>query len=184
MFLLHGPPVEIVRADCQRLLQPIEVWKYAQIAGMGQGVRLLFYKPRNTNDYRLWNPLGGTMALSELLSHDSLAMSTNDDTTARRIFEQSASPYSYLNRIQLDCRNGEEILRAVTQMVQTRVDLLKIFEPPKMNEEDVHKILRSLVIANPDAPKLTAEFSVAYPAKDGSRTDVRMTLLVPRSEIK
>ncbi|HEX2122592.1 MAG TPA: VWA domain-containing protein, partial [Thermoanaerobaculia bacterium] len=90
---------------------------------------------------------------------------------------------SYLNRIQLDCRNGEEILRAVTQMVQSRVDLLRIFEPPKMNDEDVHKILRSLVIANPDAPKLTADWSVDYPAKDGSRTDVRMTLLVPRGEV-
>ncbi|HEX2123342.1 MAG TPA: GWxTD domain-containing protein, partial [Thermoanaerobaculia bacterium] len=103
MFLLHGPPGEIVRAECQRLLQPIEVWKYEQIAGMGHGVRLLFYKPRNGNDYRLWNPIGGTMALSELLSHDSMASSMGGDAATRRVFEQSASPYSYLNRIQLDC---------------------------------------------------------------------------------
>ena len=33
MFLLHGPPSEAVRSECQRLLQPIEIWKYSFIAG-------------------------------------------------------------------------------------------------------------------------------------------------------
>src|SRR5687767_13073284 len=44
-------------------------------------------------------------------------------------------------------------------------------------------MLRSVVITNPDAPKLTAEFSVRFPTKDGSRTDVQMTLLVPRDQL-
>src|SRR6185503_11798911 len=98
-------------------------------------------------------------------------------------FDDSSSPYSYVGRIQIECRDGDEILRTITQMVQSRVDLFKLFDPPEANKEDAGKILRSLVIANPNAPKLTADFSVRYPAKDGSRTDVQIMLLVPRADV-
>ena len=183
MFLIQGPPADIVRTECTRLLQPVEIWKYPQIPMLGTSARLLFYKPRYAGDYRLWNPLGGTMALTDLIAEESAALSSADSQAARRALDQSASPYAYINRIQLECKDGDEIMRAITSMVQSRIDLMKLFEPPQINSEDVGKLLRSVVIANPDAPKLTTEFSVAYPTKDGGRTDVQMTLFVPREEI-
>ncbi|HUP59588.1 MAG TPA: VWA domain-containing protein [Thermoanaerobaculia bacterium] len=181
IFLLHGPPAEVVRTECQRLLVPIEIWKYPQVQTLGYDIRLLFFKARNQGDYKLWNPIGGNMALAELLVSDNAFVAA--DEAGRRRQNESSSPYSYTNRIQLECQEGDEILRAITQMVQSRVDLLKIFDPPRMNEEDAQKILRSLVITNPNAPKLSAEFSVRFPSKDGSRTDVQMMLLVPRAEL-
>ena len=181
MFLIHGPPSEVVRSECSSLLVPIEIWKYGELPGLGQGVRLLFYRQRNANDYKLWNPIGGNMALADLLTHESFNLGRADERGPAR--NPELSPYGYINRIQLECRDGDEILRAITQMVQTRVDLLRIFEPPQMNDEDAQKILRSLVITNPNAPKLTADFSVRYPAKSGSRTDVQLMLLVPRAEV-
>jgi Ca-activated chloride channel family protein len=182
VFLLNGPPSEVKRTECQSVLVPIEIWRYQVLPGLGYNVRLLFYRSRNGNDYKLWNPIGGNLALAELMTQEAFAFSRNDDTTVRRTFD-SASPYSIVNRLQLECRDGDEILRTITQMVQSRVDLLKLFEPPQINKEDAGKILRSLVISNPDAPKLTADFSVRYPAKNGSRTDVQMMLQVPRAEI-
>jgi len=178
MFLLHGPPSEVIRSECQRILQPIEIWKYPAIPGIGYGVRLLFYKPRYSNEYKLWNPTGGAVALADLVAGDS-AISASEPS-ARKKFDDSASPYAYVSRIQLECRDGDEVMRAITQMVQNRVDLLKLFEPPEMNDEEVKKILDSVVIANPAAPKLAANFSVLFPGKDGSRTDVQMMLAVPR----
>jgi Ca-activated chloride channel family protein len=180
LFLLHGPPVDVVRVDCSRLLQPIEIWKYERIPGVGSHLRLIFYKPRYSNEFRLWNPLGGSLAMQDLLASESASFS-GDSREAR--LNDSASPYAYISRIQLECNNGDEIMRAITSMVQTRVDILKLFEPPRLDPEDVQKILRSMVIANPNAPKLTTEFSVRYPAKDGSRTDVQMMLLVPRDQL-
>ncbi len=182
MFLIQGPPAAVVNADCGRLLQPIQIWKYPQIAGVGSDVRLLFYRPRNSNDYRLWSPTGGSMALSELAAEDSAAVAA-PEPSARRMADQSQSPYAYVNRIQLECKDGDEIMRAITSMVQARVDLMKLFEPPQLNVEDEQALFRSVVLPNPNAPKLTAEMSVRYPAKDGSRTDVQIMLLVPRAEI-
>jgi Ca-activated chloride channel family protein len=183
MFLLHGPPAGVVRTECTSLLVPIEIWKYAQIPGFGYNVRLVFYRQRGSSDYKLWNPIGGNIALNELMMQDSVAAARPADEGLRRQNPDSLSPYNYINRIQLECRDGDEILRAITAMIQSRVDLVKLFEPPQLDKEDPGKILRSLVIVNPNAPKLSTEFSVRYPAKDGSRTDVQMMLLVPRAEI-
>jgi VWFA-related protein len=187
MFLLHGAPQEIVRSNCSRIIQPIEIWKYQQIPRLGSNVRILFYKPRSQGDYRLWNPVGGASALSELAAGDLI--SGAEDASSRRGAQQreiaaaSQSPYAYINRIQLECTEGNEIMLAVTQMIQARVDLLKLFEPPQYEDETVARIMRSVVIANPNAPKLSAESSVRFPAKDGSRTDVQLMLLVPRAEL-
>jgi VWFA-related protein len=187
MFLLHGPPDDVVRSTCARV-QPLEIWKYLQVPGLGTNVRLLFYKPRHQPDYRLWNPAGGTGALSELFTTDAMALPEAPASRRPGQERQTAgasplSPYSYITRIQLECSDGNEIMMTVTQMIQSRVDLLKVFAPPELEDEDVRKIMRSVVIANPNAPKLTAEFSVRYPAKDGSRTGVQMMLLVPRAEL-
>jgi Ca-activated chloride channel family protein len=184
LFLLHGPPSDVVRTNCQRLLQPVEIWKYAFLPGLGHDARLMFYKPRHQNDYKLWSPIGGAVALADLLvAPDSVTQRGPEEARARDALVQSNSPYAYINQIQLGCSEGAEISTAITQMVQARIDLLKLFEPPELNAEDVRKMLRSVIISNPTAPKLTTEVSVAYPSKDGSRTDVQLMLLVPRAEL-
>lgn len=184
LFLLHGPPADVVRTNCQRLIQPIEIWKYPYLPGLGHNARLMFYKPRHQAEYRLWNPIGGTVAMSELLSAPDLVSQRGPgDQRGRDPLSQSSSPYAYLSQIQLACSEGPEIAATITQMVQARIDLLKLFEPPELNQEDVRKMLRSVIIANPTAPKLTTEVSVRFPTKDGSRTDVQMMLLVPRTEL-
>jgi Ca-activated chloride channel homolog len=184
LFLLHGPPADVVRSNCQRMLQPIEIWKYNHLPGLGHDARLLFYKPRHQAEYKLWSPIGGGVALSDLLvTPDSVTQRGPEEARARQALIQSNSPYAYINQIQLGCSEGGEITTAITQMVQARIDLLKLFEPPELNAEDVRKMLRSVIIANPTAPKLTTEVSVAFPTKDGSRTDVQLLLLVPREQL-
>jgi Ca-activated chloride channel family protein len=184
LFLLHGPPADVVRVNCQRMLQPVEIWKYDFLPGLGHDARLMFYKPRHQADYKLWSPLGGSVALADLLvAPDSVTERAPDENRMRDALAQSASPYSYINKIQLECPDGGEITLAITQMVQARIDLFKLFEPPELNAEDVRKMLRSVIIANPTAPKLSTEVSVRYPTKDGSRTDVQLMLLVPRAQL-
>lgn len=183
MYLLHGPPADVIKSNCGRILQPTEVWKYGQIPGMGYDMRLLFYRPRGNGEYRLWNPNGGAIALAELLVAPDSIESRTAEEARRREQAISNSPYAAISRVQLECTEGAEIMFAITQMIQNRVDLMKLFAPPELNPEAVQKMLRSVVIANPNAPKLSADFSVRFPTKEGSRTDVQMMLLVPRGEL-
>src|SRR5215212_6896468 len=104
MFLVHGPPSNVVRADCQRVLQPTEVWTYPRLEGLGSNVRLLFFKPRGGTEYKLWNPMGGTLALNDLVAQEGMFASA-EGPTRRQQAPDSASPYNYISRIQLECSN-------------------------------------------------------------------------------
>src|SRR5258707_4069614 len=71
----------------------------------------------------------------------------------------------------------------MSQSQMKKYELMKVFQPPAVNEEDVHKILRSVALATTNAAKLSNEVSVKFPAKQGSRTDAEITILVPRSQL-
>jgi Ca-activated chloride channel family protein len=180
IFLIHGQPLDRIKVNC-RYLVPIEIWKYDYVAGMGHGVRFLFYLARNSIDFRLWNPIMPD-ALQELVSRDTVGTSTTAEGAAGYVFGR-VTPYTSMTNVEMDCQYGDEVIKAVYAAQLNKYDLLRVFEPPQVNEEDVHKILRSVVLADPNAPKLTSELTVQFPAKQGSRTDAEMTILVPRSQL-
>ncbi|HLJ74365.1 MAG TPA: VWA domain-containing protein, partial [Thermoanaerobaculia bacterium] len=122
-------------------------------------------------------------SLAQLLSGDAMAGSTSNQQAVNYVFGPCMPPLASPTRLECDCKDGDEILKAIYQSQLNKTDLMKVFNPPPVNEEDVHKILRSVVLADPNAPKLPAEFSVQYPAKQGGRTDAQMTLLIPRSQL-
>ena len=187
IYLMNGAPLDVIKVDCDRLLQPLEIWKYYYVPGFGHEVRFLFYMPRHGREYKIWQPIGDAkMDLAQLISEQAAAMVGPTEQGVQDVFFESAgSPLGrFVSKISVECGpNGDEVLRAIAQQQANRTQLMSVFEPPKVNEEDVRKILRSVVLANPNAPKLATEFSVRYPAKQGARTDAEITLLVPRAQL-
>ncbi|HEX9162647.1 MAG TPA: VWA domain-containing protein [Thermoanaerobaculia bacterium] len=183
-YLLYGEPMEVFKIDCDRLLVPIEIWHYFYIPSISHHVRFLFYQPRQMNEYKLWRPIGDNNTdLAELISQDAMGTSITPESAVASVFLQSELPGTYLSKIETQCKDGDEILRAISQNQQNRTLLLGVFDPPKLNEEDVRKILRSVVIATPNAPKLPADFAVKFPAKQGMKTDTEITVMVPRAQV-
>ncbi len=181
IYLIQGEPAEMIDSDC-RLLQPIQVWKYLYIPGLGHNVRFVFYMPRNGVDYKLFIPYTPE-SLQELVSQDVMALDFTDGKKSVQYVFGPMSPYTTMTNLEFQCKNGDEILKAIYQTQMNKTDVMKVFNPPEVNEEDVHKILRSVVLASPNATHLSADLSVQFPAKQGSRTDAQITLLVPRSEL-
>jgi Ca-activated chloride channel family protein len=185
LYLIYGEPTEVIKTDCDQLLQPIEIWHYFYIPNFGHHVRFLFYIPRQSNDYRLWRPMGDNkMDLAELVSVEAMGTAVTPDGAVNKVFLESAMYGTYVSKIETQCKDGEEILKAIGQTQQNKTQLLNVFDPPKVSTEDVGKILRSVVIATPGATPLPAEFSVRFPAKQGVKTDAEMTVTVPRSAIQ
>ncbi|HEY6843245.1 MAG TPA: VWA domain-containing protein, partial [Thermoanaerobaculia bacterium] len=150
----------------------------------------LFYSDRGVSDYKLWIPYGISASgmdydsLAQLLSGDAMAGTTSNQQAVNYVFGPCMPPLTTPTKLECDCKDGDEILKAIYQTQLNKTDIMKVFNPPPVNEEDVHKILRSVVLADPNAPKLPAEFSVQFPAKQGGRTDAQITLLVPKSQLK
>ena len=170
IYLIHGPPLNLRTINCTTIFQPIQVFEYGYLENLGRDVAFLFYIPRNHRDYRLWMPHGG-MGLDDLRSGDMMQGGP------------AAGPMSPRN-IVMSCKDGEYLLYALSYMQNNETRMMKVFEPPKMNEEDVNRILRSVVLADPNAPKLAAESSVAYPSGDGTKTDARLRIFVPRAQLQ
>ncbi|HET8796712.1 MAG TPA: GWxTD domain-containing protein, partial [Thermoanaerobaculia bacterium] len=166
VYLVQGPPLEIIDIKCPQYFQPLQVWKYARVEGLGSDFRLLFYLPANGREWKLWNPFGGELAYRELV--------------ATGIEARGDRP----RNIRMDCPDGEELQAALAQMTLEQNRIHKVYEAPKVDDEQVGRILRSVVLADPSAPKLDAEIRVDYPYGDGNRTDTQLTILVPRAQLK
>jgi Ca-activated chloride channel family protein len=186
MLLINGRPDSRLAINCDQLLQPIELWLYEYLPSLGRHkIYLLFYIPRYGRDYKLWNTLGDErMNLADLVSTEVAGAIAGPEGGVRKVFDESANPYVYVSKIETQCANGDILMRAILQMQSNRTDLPRVWDPPQINQEDVRKILRSVVLANPSAPKLAAEFGVQYPAKQGGRTDAQITVMVPRAQLK
>ncbi|MDQ3281671.1 MAG: VWA domain-containing protein [Acidobacteriota bacterium] len=167
MYLVQGPPAEILDLRCPGY-QPTQVWHYAYVPEFGRDRYLLFYVPKLQDDtYKLWQPFGDIgRAMQELRSND--------------IDDSGRTPANPL----MTCAKGEYLAAAMAQMQQDAHRLDKLFVPPPVNSEDVNRILRSSVIADPKAPKLVADLNVTYPAGDGTKTDAQLTIYVPRAQLK
>jgi Ca-activated chloride channel family protein len=166
IYLVHGPPVEIVDIKCPSYFQPIQIFRYGRIPGFGSDFRVLFYVPYQHSDYRLWNPIDFSRAYQDLLSKGIEANG-----------RQSTNP-------GIDCPNGEQLTAAIAQMRMEGLRVQNLFDPPAVNGEDVNRILRSVVLADPNAPKLEAAMTIAYPHGDGNQTDAQLTIFVPRAQLK
>jgi len=181
ILLIHGQPADRIKINCARYLVPIEVWKYAFVRNFGHDVRFLFYTPRNGVDFRLWDAMMPD-AIQLLISTDASVGMGGDASGAGQAFGR-INPYTSMTNVELDCQYGDELMKAIYATQMNKMQMVRIFEPPEVNEEDVHKILRSVVLSDPTAPKLPSEFSVQFPAKQGARTDAEMTILIPRAQV-
>ncbi len=186
IYLIHGEPTSVLKVECTRYLVPLEIWTFFYIPGMGHDIRFVFYQGRSRNDYILWKPMGdATIDLAELISNEIMAGKTPQEAVAF-VFFSSANPggMRFMSKIEWECPNGDQILRAINQMQSDRNRYLEVFQPPKIEaQEDVAKLLRSAVIPTPGATKLDADFAIKFPGKQGSRTDAQMTLHVPRAQL-
>jgi Ca-activated chloride channel family protein len=166
VYLVHGPPGEIVDIKCPQYFQPIQIFHYERLPSFGSDFHLLFYIPSQGGDYKLWDPTDVERAFKEL--------------TSTSIEANGRMPVN----VAMECQNGEQLNAAIVQMRNEAMRIQRVFEPPPVNGEDVNRILRSVVLADPNAPKLEAAMSVAYPHGDGNHTDAQLTIYVPRAQMK
>lgn len=162
-YLIQGQPALMTDIRCPQYFVPMQVWYYPFVDGIGREVQLLFFQPRRERRYRLWNRrIDGFEALR-----------TDDISSSGR------AP----TNIALDCREGEVLASAIAYMSYQEERILRIYDAPKIDEEDVNRILRSSVIADPKAARLTARIAVAYPSSDGSKTNAQLQIQVPREQL-
>ncbi|MEK6372862.1 MAG: VWA domain-containing protein [Acidobacteriota bacterium] len=179
--VVNGEPQDIFDPDCRKLLQPIQIWHYVRLANGSTG-DVFFYIPRDRIDYVLWQPVarGQVQAWEELLTHGGL----QEGAVAvffGRPFGRFGMPLKPL--IESDCKDPDRLRAAIENAEIARATASKVFQAAPVAEEPMKLLLKSMVLADPKAPKFTAEMTVRFPRRDGNRTDAEVTILVPRSKL-
>jgi Ca-activated chloride channel homolog len=175
IYLVRGRPNDRFKIDCEQYLVPIEVWRWESEHRWGSDRWAIFYHPRlGGSDFRLWAPMGRAADdLRELLSY------RGEQQGAEQVFYSPRGARG----IWMECINGEAFMRALGWVQQNKTEVVKMFAPPEIEVEDVNRILRSVVISNPDAPKMEAAFEARYPGKRGARTAVELLARVAESSL-
>jgi len=193
IYIIQGEPLEVKSyggmTGC-RLIQPMEVWTYGFLPDVGHNIQLIFYQPRGSADFRLWQQMPGgsrTDTLQDIISTDVIT-TVHEDLAAgvQYVFGLSHEPAcrrAQMTQIECECPDGSELRRLIETAQISQGQWVNAFKPPPVNAEDVRRLLQSVVVANPAAPRLPADFSVAFPARRGERTDVQMAITVPRSKL-
>lgn len=176
ILLIKGRPAEVISIRCERLVQPMEIWYYPKEIGVRREMLLIFFKPRHSATFRLFHFDGTSHSLAELLSTTGMEFGVNE------VF-YGGNTGMRGGRIRWECRDGDRVNDAIMWNDMNKFDVAQVWEPPKIDEEDVGRFLRASVIATPGAPKLEATMEATYPGKRGSRTSVEMTIVLDRNHL-
>jgi len=187
IYVIHGPAASIfeVRNQACRLLQDMEIWTYDFIPNVGHGVHFIFYVPRAGFDYKLWQPQGAYPDdRREVISSQVVANSSDPRVNVADVFGNCWPKGSTLTHLECECQNvADQVLAALGANELIRDSIPKAFAPPEINKEAVKRILQRVVVPTPGAAKLATEVSVAYPFRQGERTDAQLIVLVPKSQL-
>ena len=59
IFLLNGPPAEVLESACPLLLVPLEIWYYAESDQVQEQFIVIFYRRWASTPFRVWDPRDG-----------------------------------------------------------------------------------------------------------------------------
>ncbi|HEX2254173.1 MAG TPA: VWA domain-containing protein [Thermoanaerobaculia bacterium] len=174
MLLLNGRPAAVIVGQCSGLLKPLEAWYYRGSDQTRREFFLIFY--REGQHYRLWRPFEGINRLLDTLMADA----------GPTVGGGAAAGGSVMQSIVFNCRDGEKIAAAIAFASRDPMDyeriLAEISDTPEPRQGEWVATFESYSTdLPPDAPRLPAELSVAYPARRQSRTVLQGTVTVPKA---
>lgn len=182
ILLLRGEPSEVIDVANCTYLRPIEVWSYSDRA---RDEMLLFFN--RGVDYVLWQGARHTAVpgVQQIYaSLEELLNPTGESYGVEKVFfdyvEGGALHPALLKR---RCLGGLAVLAAIHQTQVRGEEIESVFMPPAMDGEDIERILRTSVVADPDAPAIEADSSISIGGARGSRMLVRLHAQIHRSSL-
>ncbi len=169
MTLYFGEPTRRNRFTCSEVLQPLEIWEYAEGSDRVIGyftIVFVGFEKRDRGLRSLWEPSDG---LSKLV-------------TAFR--STGGGERQLAQAIARECARADDILSALSQSLDITRLLDSSVLVPKPSDEWVRTFAARSTDVTADAALLQAELHIGFPGRNQSRTVVQGVVGVPVSEIE
>jgi len=176
VLLIHGPPTIRFVARCSDVFEPLELWGWPYIPGLGEGVVVAFYQRGGVGGWQMWHALQGRNVLYAL---GGTGITLRGPTT------------SPLDRPEYRCPDGDTLMRLLAAAEYWSRDpklmqSMHSFRPPRegnLRESSSQRFMEFSALVDDDAEPL--EFTVDHRsvANRGGLVNVEFALGVPRQEL-
>ncbi|MEE4270436.1 MAG: VWA domain-containing protein [Thermoanaerobaculales bacterium] len=100
VLLIHGPPPMRIPVRCQEVFNPLDIWGWPYLEGIGEGPVVVFYQKGGLGRWEMWEGFGGIGALYAALGGMSVTVG-------------SGRPQEVWERPEYRCPNGDTIMRLI-----------------------------------------------------------------------
>jgi Ca-activated chloride channel family protein len=168
VFLLAGPPQQIITNLCPEKLKPMEIWFYSGAGVTQTSFNLVFLGgwgsgPRS---FRLWSPTEGVGSLFSSLGQNFGVQSPTPQELAR------------------SCPRGFELAAALSGIQEWQLLLDQHRLVPEPSSEWLAVFMARSTDVPAEATLMKASVGVKFPARHQSRTVVQGLITLPRSEVE
>ena len=175
VFLLQGEPDVMRKFECEGVFNPLEIWIWGRIEGLGQSVTILFYRPYGIGRPKLWDPLAENRSV--LYSPEgNMARSSPSNPIMGR-----------LGRPEYRCGDGDEILRLLAAAEFWLRDFRAVAAlhhreavSTAGSEAGSARFLRFSTLVPQGAEPLPFEVTESLGGRRGGKVRVAFNLAVPR----
>jgi VWFA-related protein len=102
-LLLHGPPPFRMVVDCTQVFNPMEIWSWPYIEGIGEAPVVIFYQKGSLGRWEMWEGFGGRNVLYATIGVGSVGVVTGPPPATGSVFD----------RPEYRCIEGDTILRLI-----------------------------------------------------------------------
>ena len=101
VLLIHGPPPFRMEVDCPDVFNPLEIWAWPYLEGIGEGPVVVFYQRGSLGRWEMWDGYGGWSELYATMGIAGVTVGTDQ-------------PTGTFDRPEYRCMDGDTILRLIT----------------------------------------------------------------------
>ncbi len=178
LLLIHGPPEVRTVVDCMDIFQPLEIWTWVYLPGLGRDVTVVFYKPYGLGAYRLWQPI---------IEGDQV-LYTYTGWQALQNWMRSGQ-VSQVFRPEFKCSDGPEVVRAIDRArywlndLQVQRAMQHVVRQPaaKGRESAAQRFLEFSTVAPKGAAKIAFDVATAVGSRRGGKLGVTFSMRLARA---
>jgi VWFA-related protein len=178
VLLIHGPPPLRMEVKCADVFNPLEIWGWPYIEGIGEGPVVVFYQKGSLGRWEMWEGFGGWAVLYA-------AMGVSNVTVG------SSRPSGPFDRPEYRCMDGDTIMRLIRSAERWTKDprfisMMYQFRPMERDEaaeSAPHRFMEFSAVRDKDAVPMDVALSNESRSMRGGLVQVGFDITLPVADL-
>ena len=178
VLLIHGPPPLRKVVQCQEVFNPLEIWGWPYLEGIGEGPVVVFYQKDGLGRWQMWEGFGGRADLYSSFLGSSVASG-------------GLAPTSIFDRPEYRCADGDTIVAligAAEHWLRDPLFIVKMYELRPLEQSESAesapgRFMEFSAVRDKDALPVEVTIADESRAMRGGLVEVGFAITVPTADL-